>query len=356
MRQSNLLKRLSAILVLVLASLACSLPSQSSSQPMPPAGFQETSIALAVQQTSVANDKATLAAHDAITDTPAPTASREPTQTREPTTAPQATATLAQDKPTLAPPTATLEPTDKPIDMDAKIRGANVLVFEDMASFYKRSPVVREAVSEMNFSGGRVIEVGDALGNFKEQLINSTKWDLILVAAEYRTAVQGEFWKYVYDQVNRGTAVAVEIWYLDKHLSDIQPLLSKCGVAYQKNWLRGPKYKIEDYAIYWLQPDHPFFQPPQDTVSLANPNYLFWVPPLTEDAGDLLKLDSGGDAVMLAGTQPNLRTQYGVLASCIKDTMILQTYSSHDYKPSEVVKMWKNYIRYTLTNHFNQQK
>jgi hypothetical protein len=200
-----------------------------------------------------------------------------------------------------------------------------------------------------------VIEVGDALGNFKEQLINTTKWDLILVAAEYRTAVQGEFWKYVYDQVNRGAAVAIEVWYMDRHYTDIQPLLSKCGVQYQKNWVRGPKYKIEDYAIYWLQPEHAFFQPPQEAVSLANPNYLYWVPPATDDAGDLIQLDSGGDAVILAGTQPKLQSQYGVLATCLNGTMIVQTYSSHDYKPNEVVKMWKNYMRYTLTNHFTQK-
>lgn len=355
MRRTPNLKIISAILVLVLASLACELPSsQSGTQPQTPPGFEQTSIALGVQQTSVAIDKATIAAKQAATDTPAPVPTREPSPTA--TVPPPPTATSAPEQPTQPPPTVTAEPSATPMDIEAKIRRANVLVFEDMASNYNRTPLVRQAVSEMSFSGGRVIEVGDALGNFKEQLINSTKWDLILVAAEYRTAVQGEFWKYVYDQVNRNVAIAIEVWYMDKHYSDIAPLLSKCGVQYQKNWTRGPKYRIEDYAIYWLQPEHPFFQPPQDTVSLANPNYLYWVPPLTEDAGDLIQLDSGGDAVILAGTQPNLQSQYGVLATCLKDTMIIQTYSSHDYKPTEVVKMWKNYIRYTLTNHFMQQK
>ncbi len=32
--------------------------------------------------------------------------------------------------------------------------------------------------------------------------------------------------------------------------------------------------------------------------------------------------------------------------------MIMQTFSSHDYNENEVVKLWKDYIRYTLTNPF----
>jgi len=352
-------KIFNGIIMLFLASLACAMPASTGS----PSGLDQTQVALSVEQTSLAREKSTIAAREQVTATnPPPAATQAPTNTQEPsaTNAPSLTPPPAQ--PTQPPATATLVPSQTAvpsptaIDIEAKIRGANVLVFEDMASYYQRTPLVRQAVSEMNFSGGRVIQVGDALGNFKEQLINTTKWDLILVAAEYRSAVQGEFWKYVYDQVNRGVAVAIEVWYLDRHYSDIQPLFSKCGIQYHKNWTRGPKYRIEDYAIYWLQPDHPFFQPPQDPVTLANVNYLYWVPPLTEDGGDLIQLDSGGDAVILAGTQPNLKSQYGVLASCLNGTMIVQTYSSHDYKPTEVVKLWKNYMRYTLTNHFLQQK
>ena len=152
--------------------------------------------------------------------------------------------------------------------------------------------------------------------------------------------------------MQRGAAVVIETWYLDQHYTDIQPIFKECGISYLKDWERGTKYNFLDYAIYWLQPEHPFFQPPQAPVSLANPNYLYWVPPLTSDAGDLLQLDSGGDAVLLAGTQPYQTSTYGVLATCKQGTVIVQTFSSHDYKESEVVAMWKNYMRYTLENHF----
>jgi hypothetical protein len=339
--------------VFFLVSLACALPT---GQPQTP-GLEQTSIALAVEQTSVSQDKATHQAQDAPTTAqpptqtlPAPTTTTAPpAASPDPTAAPH-TATL--DLPT---PTATLEPSPVPIDIEAQIKSANVLVFEDMAGYYERKPLVRQAVSEMNFSGGKVISVNDALGKFKEQLLNSMQWDLIVIAAEHRSAVQGEFWQYVYDQMNRGAALAIEVWYLDEHYTDIQPIFRQCGIEYQKDWLRGPKYNMLDYAIFWLQPDHPFFQPPQEPVSLANPNYLYWVPPLTQDGGDLIQIGSGGDAVLLAGTQANQKSQYGVLASCMQGTVIVQTYSTHDYKEGEVIALWKNYMRYTLTNHFLQQ-
>jgi hypothetical protein len=348
MKRSSVSGMAWGFLVLMLASLACTLPgSQAQTQP----GLAETSIALAVQQTSLAKDKDALATQSAATATlPPPTVTlAQPSATIQPS------ATL-EPSATLAPATATLVPSPTAVDMEAKIKGANVLVFEDMWGYAPRSPLVKEAVSEMNFSGGRVVELGDALGKFKEQLLNVTHWDLIIVAAEARTQVQGEFWKYVYDQVNRGAAVIIEAWYLDQHYSDIQPLLGKCGLEFQKNWGRGWKYNIEDYAIYWLQPDHPFFERPQEPVTLGNVNYLYWTPPLTEDAGDLLQISGSGDAVLLGGTQPNSKSNYGVLATCLKGTMMVQTFSSHDYKPSEVVKLWRNMMRYTLTNHFEQMK
>jgi hypothetical protein len=346
---------LAGALVLVIVSLACSLPT---SQPQTPPGLAETSIALGVQQTSIASDKATLAARNAATATDEPSKTPVPPTDEPPSPSDTPQPPTATAKPTQAQATntATVAPSATAVDIEAKIRSANILVYEDMMGSTVRKPLVHEAISEMNFSGGRVIEVGDALGNFKGQLINTTSWDLIIVAAEWRTAVQGEFWKYVYDQVNRNVAVVIEAWYLDKHYSDIEPLLNKCGLEYQKNWGRGAKYKVEDYVVYWLQPDHPFFGPPQQPVSLANPNYLYWVPPLTEDAGDLLSLASSGDAVLLGGTQPGSKSQYGVLGTCLNGTMIIQTFSSHDYKSSEVVKLWKNYMHYTLTNHFLQKK
>jgi hypothetical protein len=332
--------------LMILVSLACSMPvSQDKESP----GLRQTSIAIGVQQTSLAIQKATLEARPAPTAVPAPT--NTPPPPVQPTK-PQA----AEPNPVAVQPSPTTASDQSGEDIEARIRTAKVLVFEDMRGNYARKPLVHQAVSEMGFSGGRVIEVGDALGKFKEQLINSVNWDLIIVAAEWRTAVQGEFWQYVSDQVNRGAAVVIEVWYLDKHYSDIQPLLNQCGVEFQRNWERNPGDNVVNYAIYWLEPDHPYFQDPQAPVSLGNPNYLYWVPPLTNDAGDLIQLGSNGDAVMLAGLLPKEKSRSGVMATCLGGRMILQTFSSHDYKPGEVVNLWKNSMRYTLTNHFLTKK
>ena len=361
MRKSRTFSLSAGFMILVLASMACSLPT---SQPQTPPGYAETSIALGVQQTSIAIEKATSSVKAAATATTEPSETPKPIPPTDTPVIPTQTVQVAPPTVTVQPtqtqtlaiPTATLTPSITAVDIEAKIRGANILVYEDIMGYPARSPLVHQAISEMNFSGGRVIEVGDALGNFKEQLINTTNWDLIIVAAEHRTSVQGEFWKYVYDQVNRNVAVVIEVWYMDQHYSDIEPLLNKCGLEFQKNWVRGAKFSIENYVVYWLQPDHPFFKAPQEPVSLGNPNYLYWVPPLTDDAGDLLQLGSSGDAVLLGGTQPGSKSTYGVMGTCLKGTMMVQTFSSHDYKPNEVVKLWKNYIRYTLTNHFLQKK
>ena len=124
-------------------------------------------------------------------------------------------------------------------------------------------------------------------------------------------------------------------------------------MLYEKDWLREPGYKVEDFAIYWLQPKHEFFDTvPNPNVSLGNPNYLFWVPPLTNDAGDRIRLDTGGDAVLLAGLYPTQKSQAGVIASCMDGRMIVQTFSTHDYRQDEVMALWENYIIWVLTNHF----
>ena len=293
------------------------------------------------------------------TQTPYPTPTPYPTYTSFPTiTEVPPTATLSPSDTPAAPPTAapTTSSELSPEEIQAKVKSANVLVFEDMTGNYDRLPLVHQAVNEMNFSGGKVLEVKDALGTFKENLLGTTHWDLIIVAAEYREGVQGEFWGYLYDQVKKGAALIIEVWYIDKHPDDFAPLFGDCGISYQKDWVRGAKYNMLDYSIFWLAPDHEFFAPPQQPVSLVDPSYIYWAPPLTTDAGDLIQLASGGDATILAGTQPGQKTSYGVLATCLKGQMIVQTFSSHDYKESEVVKLWKNSMLYTLTNHFKVHK
>jgi hypothetical protein len=238
--------------------------------------------------------------------------------------------------------------------MAAKIKGANVLVYEDMAGNLERYRLIIKAVNNIGFSGGRVVDVGDRSGDFKTELIGSNDWDLIIVGVEGRSVVQGEFWGYVQNHIRNKTAVIIENWNLDQHYTDIAPIFSDCGIAYEKDWWRPDNYDVVDYAIYILQPDHEFFKSsPHPTINLGNPNFLFWVPPRTNDGGDLIRTASSGDAVLLAGTLSYDKFKHGVAATCMDGRLIVQTFSTHDYKEREVIHMWEKYIVWTLTNHFN---
>ena len=144
--------------------------------------------------------------------------------------------------------------------MEDLIRSSNVLVFEDIVGEpdLAGDRRVSDAVEMMGFSGGKVVNVNDAMGNFKAQLLSGTAWDLIIVAAEARTNIQGEFWDYIMDQLNEDTALIAEVWYLDEiNFGKIGPVLSKCGISLHKDWWRETNDQMLDYSILNLVPDHP---------------------------------------------------------------------------------------------------
>jgi len=120
--------------------------------------------------------------------------------------------------------------------------------------------------------------VGDRQGDFLSNLNSGENWDLIIVAAEYRPAIQGEFWSVITDLVNtKKTAVIAEVWYLDLFGGgQIAGLLAQCGVRVQRDW---------DLAesIYWLIPDDPLFTTPNVVPALIHYN-RFW----GSQAGDLI--------------------------------------------------------------------
>ena len=370
MRNTKFLKRWWIPVLALVVALSCSTPGDKPAEPTSDVGFQETKFALGVQETSVAMQQTSQAivvlqqtmqagtetANQAIAQTntaaavPPPTQTSEPTQTPEPSQTPQPTQEILPASTQGLPPPP---PTAEVVDMSESIKGANVLVYEDMAGSADRYRLVIKAVNNMGFSGGRVVDVADRAGDFKNELTGTTDWDLIIAAVEGRSVVQGEFWGYIQRHIQNNAAVIIENWNLDQHYTDISPLFGDCGITFEKDWVRLEDYNFLDYSIVWLQPDHEFFQVvPNKNVSLGNPNFLYWVPPRTTDAGDKIRISSGGDATMLAGTNFYEKSRGGVLATCMGGRLIVQTYSTHDYKESEVVNLWEDYIVWTLTNHF----
>lgn len=222
------------------------------------------------------------------------------------------------------------------------------MIYEDMAGYPDLLPIVERTVNSMNFSGGKIINTCDRLGDFKSQANSSTKWDLMIVAAESRIAFSGEMFEMMYDHINNGGAVIIEVWYLDEVANGkIAPILSKCGVKFFRDWERNYQYDPFSYSIYWLDKSHPLLSSPNTVLPPSYP-YPEWF----TDAGDLLELGSGGDAVLVGGVHQDRKSDYGVLVSCLDGRMVIQTFSSHDYKWDIVQPLWENYITYTLTRHY----
>lgn len=316
-----------AVAALMAAALSCNMPSSPGGDP----SMMETQMAVGVQQTSLAIQQATLDAAGGGAVQPSPAA----TFTPAPTDAPAAAGTESIEEPTSQ-------------NVDELIEGANILIYEDATGDPSLAPIVSNTVNAMNFSGGRVIDTGDAMGRFREYANSASDWDLIIVAAEVRSSFSGELFELLYDHIDNGGAVIIEMWYLDEVArGKIAPILSDCGVGFFRDWERASDYDPYKYSIYWLDTSHPLLSMP-NTVRAPSYPYPVWF----GDAGDLLKLVPGGDGVLVGGLYQNRKSDYGVLASCLEGRMVIQTFSSHDYDWELVQPLWENYITYTLAKHF----
>lgn len=304
---------------LILSILACNLQASTGTPPPAITAVDATKIALEIQATQASLQLTQAALLNAS----------QPTQPTEP----PAPATSSPANP---PPTE-IAPTPEP-DMELRIKNAKILVYEDIAG-EQLAEWVKETLDLM---GLKYVHVGDRLGDFMSHLNSSTQWDLIIVAAERRSQVQGEFWDVITPKVTSDkTALIVEMWYLSRIANGrIQSLTSKCGIEYQHT--RG----YVD-SIYTLDAANPIFSTPNGGFSLTNYN-AYW----HDKGGDYVRLTGGGDAALLAGGFLREKSSYGLLTTCLDGRVIFQTFSSHDYHRETMQLLWENYIINTLTNHF----
>jgi hypothetical protein len=293
-----------------------------------------TQVALSVQATVLAQQAAelTAVANQAQTDpTSLPTA--EPTPTPQPTDPPP-------PPPTDEPLPTEIPPTPAP-DFEEWMESAEILLFEDVAGDYMER-YIRQALDSM---GLPYVDVKDAVGTFKAQLLSGTDWDLIITGVEARSGVKGEFFDYLNDSINNGSSVILELWNLDDIAGGkISSLLTRCGIKFQSDWWDPPS---ESRSIWWLVPDHPIFHEPNEGMSLAHYS-IYW----TGDAGDFIKTTSGGDATLLAGNLAWEKSSHGTLATCIDGQLIIQTHSTHDYHKEDIIPLWQNYIYNALKTRF----
>jgi len=320
-----------ACLVLAGASLACAMVAPSAPPPAAPTadpGFLQTAAALDTHATVLAAKEATLSA-PTMTPTPLP-----PTETPLPSATPLPADTPVPVPPTSIPVTETPQ-TEPSVDMETRMQEAKILVFEDT------QPIGYWIKQSLDSTGYKYTHVGDAVGTFLEYLNSGIEWDLVIVGAEAKSGVRGEFWDALTDQVNRKVGLIAEIWYLDTTVNGrIKPLLTDCGLDFQRD------LKLAD-SIYWLEPMHPVFNDPNTVMPLLHYS-RYW----GSQAGDLISVRPGSDAVLLAGTQKTRPTDYGQIAACMEGRVIFQTFSNHDYPRADILQLWQNYVDYTLRNHF----
>jgi hypothetical protein len=305
---------------LIVMALACNVPGSGTSPTLAP---DSTKAALEFQATLMSQQ---LTSHAQATEPPAPTPLL-PTSA-PPTSAPPTETEIALDA-TEVPPTATQ-------DIRERMKSAKILVYED-------TPYIGTWIKDtLQGMGLKSTFVGDAMGNFMENLNSGIQWDLIIVGAESHDYVSGDFFDVLTERVvNDQTALIVEMWYLDQiNGGRIQPLTTKCGIALQKSY-DGPS------SIYWLESGSPVFTEPNIAIPLIHyDQYWEW------QSGDYLKLLPGSEATLLAGMYQNRDSDYGVIASCFDGRVIFQTFCSHDYHKDDIQLLWENYIYNTLKNHY----
>lgn len=243
----------------------------------------------------------------------------------------------AQPPPVEPPPAPAVQVTPTP-DVEARIRSAKILVYENTDE-RGIGMWIQDALDGM---GLRYTQTGSYSGHFMEYLNSGVKYDLVIVGAEDKDKISGEFWDVINTRLARDkVALIAEIWYLDREANGpIAKILGGCGIRYQKDM------PLDD-SIYWWVPEHPIFNEPNTVLPLIHYD-LFWA----NQAGDRIMLGGGGDATLLAGRSARSQTDEGVLATCYQGRVIIQTFSDHDYHEADIIPLWQNYIHYTLTNHF----
>lgn len=346
------------LVLLICASLACNFSLNPASSPTqaPTAApdfaatqvagqavvqIESTQTAMAIQGTQLAQQQQQL--DQASTQAALLAQAATPTLSPLPPTPPPSPTAPATATETIPPAPPTPSPT---ADIEDMIQNANILLFEDVAGYFELTRWVSEA---LDAGGWQYTSVGDAVGDFKAEILSGKKWDLVIVAAEARSGFKGELFEYVADAVNKDVAVIIETWYLDDiALGRISDITSQCGVRFQKDWYEPDR---NSRSIVWFDPEHALFHTPNEGFSLVH-NAPFW----DGDAGDMMMTRAGGgNGSLVAGLYAWEKDRYGTIAECYDGRVILQTFSTHDYRKSDMTDLWQNYVYYTLNNHFLTQ-
>jgi len=344
------------ILIPMIVSCGVSIPgNQSLQQTQIALGIQQTQLAMQSAQDAASQQQSLQATIDALSfqatqavlgQAAQPQEAEQPPQPIAPTLPPSQEGAVSQTQapaeaqPTLPPPAAQVTPLE---DIDALMRSAHILLFEDMIQYTSTIRFVKKTLDRM---GLQYTDVGNAIGMLKEQLLYKappTGWDLIIIAAEAKTAVNGELFTYVYDALQNGSSVILEIWYLDSFASGTaEKLLEECGIEWQSDWENVP---VNRRLMWPVNFDHPIMRVPNANLTFTDVN-SFW--PYYTDLGDLVMLVPGSSAKILVAQKSDTTTTHGTVTACVNDRLVIQTFSSHQLSYEDIEPLWENYIYNTL--------
>jgi hypothetical protein len=304
-------------------------------------GLESTRVALAVQQTSLAMEQTNIAQNQNQPADPNAGQAVQPTYTSYPTYTSQPVQETVVEE-------TEIPPEEEVVSFEDWLDDVEILLYDEMYGL-GQSVIIENAVDGLGL-GSNTKNVGGAMGDFLSELNSATVWDLIIVAAEDRDAISGEYFDVLANQIDRGSSIIIEIWYIDDIAQGrIQPVMQRCGIAFHRDWWRDWNSDLNEYLVYLLEPSDPMFSQP-NTMSMLIPSTSYmWL----GDVGDMMEINSGSDAVLLAGTQANTYDAYGSIAECLDGRMVWQTFSTHDYKYQDMINLWQNYVYNTLLARYD---
>jgi hypothetical protein len=371
----------SLVLLLLLAIASCNFSSSSDEDE----SLKQTQTALSVQQTvnaaaeqqggvnaTIQAQQATIEAQAAQSTAAAAAQQQQPPApdlagTQQALAAQQTAAAQQQQPPapdlagtqqalaaqqTAAAQQAEQQPPQAPTgNFEEKMKTAKILLFEDMVNDPSEYRYVQRTLDAMNL---RYKDDGSAKGWLKTDMLGGSPgggpWDLIILAAEWRESISGEFFDYLNNVLDQGTSVIIEAWYLDD-ISEgkVAPILADCGVQVYEYY---PKTGTLNDIVVWplsSAATHPVMTTPNGGLSFtkARDKWLW-----SFDLGDHTALTGRGDAVLLIGNDATSDYKDGVLTVCMGGQMTLMTFSSHSFPYQTMYPLWENMIYNALKIRF----
>jgi hypothetical protein len=347
-----------AVLSLLIVFSACNFAAPDETKT---SNLDQTQVALSVEQTLAAKEgpNATIAAQQATIQAQAALATAQAQQ--PPAQPPQQPTQEAVQPAPLQPQQPPQQPTQEVVvqpqqppagNIQEQMKNAQILLYEDMVSDPSEYRYVKRTLDAM---GLRYKDDGNAQGWLKSDLLGNSPsgepWDLVIVAAEARSDVTGEYFDYIKSVLDKGTPVILESWILDSvSQGRVSPILTKCGVEVYPYFPKS--FSVNDVVLWPIAStsQHPIMNDPNGGLRFTRARDK-WLTSM--DLGSLMALNGRGDAIFLLGRDAQSEYQDGALAVCMQGHLILQTFSSHSFEWDTMYPLWENYITNALRVRFS---